>query len=197
MYTPQDVRAQEFAQTRILGPALFNTATLRNPVVNGSAEYNYQWGNLLCYKCGIFRHTSPECNSNTPLSRAESSHLRNLYQCPPPNRKFDFPMPTQAHNSREPTKKHQCPNHNSGIRQSNFVTAEPMRPSTKRSIRVVEYNGDSDLDDDDEDIEFINIDLPCNKLSLQLLANNSITRTKKRHVITDNKDNESPRPKAK
>ena len=197
MYTPQDARAQEFSQNRISGPALFNAATSRNPFVNGSAQYIYQWGNPLCYKCGTLGHTSPECNSNTPLSRAESSHLRNLYQRPPPNREFDFPIPAQAHNGRELAKDHQRPNHNSGITQSNFVTAEPMRPRTKRSTRVVEYNGDSDSDGDDEDAEFVDVDLPCNKLSLQLLANDSITRTKKRRVIeTDDEDNEPLKPKA-
>ncbi len=71
-----------------------------------------------------------------------------------------------------------------------------MRPSTKRSTRVVEYNGNSDSDDDDEDVEFIDIDLSYNKLSVQLLANDSITRTKKRRVITDDEDDEPPRPKA-
>ncbi len=61
---------------------------------------------------------------------------------------------------------------------------------------MVEYNGDSDSDDDNENIEFIDIDLPYNKLSLQLLANDSITHTKKRRVITDDKDNELSKPKA-
>ncbi len=72
----------------------------------------------------------------------------------------------------------------------------PKRPSTKRYIRVVEYNRDSDSDNDDKDIEFIDVNLPCNKLSLQRLANDSIIRTKKRRVITDNKDDEPPRPNA-
>lgn len=99
MYTLQDARgSQEFSQNRISGPALFNPGTSRNPFVNSSAQYVYQWGNLLCYKCGTPGHTSPECNSNAPVSQAKSTHLRNLYQRPAPNRKFDFPIPSQAHN---------------------------------------------------------------------------------------------------
>ncbi len=41
MYTLQDARAQEFPQNHISGPTLFNTTTLRNPFVNGSAKYIY------------------------------------------------------------------------------------------------------------------------------------------------------------
>ena len=196
MYTSQDARTQEFHQNRITGPAPFNPVTSRNPFVNGSAQYIYQWGNSRCYKCGTLRHTSPECNSTAPLSRAESSHLRNLYQRPPPTRKFDFPIPAQAHNGQEPIRDRQRPNHNPGIAHSNFVTAEPMRSRIKRSSRVIEYNVDSESDNEDKDVEFVDVDLPCNKLSLQLLANDSITRTKKRRVIPDDEDNEPPKPKA-
>ncbi len=104
MYIPQDARAQEFPQNYISGLVLLNATMSQNLFVNGSAQYIYQWGNPLCYKCGTLGHISPEYNSNTPLSRAESSHLRNLYQRSPPNRKFDFPIPAQAHNGREPAK---------------------------------------------------------------------------------------------
>lgn len=54
-----------------------------------------------------------------------------------------------------------------------------MQPSIKRFTQLVEYNRDSNSDDDNENVEFIDIDLPCNKFNIQLLANNSITRTKK------------------
>lgn len=196
IYTSQDARAQELNQSRTTGLAPFNPITSRNPFVNGSAKYIYQWGNPLCYKCGILGYTSPKCNSNASLSRAESSHLRNLYQRPPPNRKFDFLIPTLAHNSRASARDHQPPIHNSGIRNSNLVTAEPIRPTAKRFTRVIEYNCDSDSDDDDEDVEFVDVNLPCNKLSLQLLTNNCITCTKKRRLIeTGDKDDELPKPK--
>lgn len=100
------------------------------------------------------------------LSRAESNHWRNLYQRPPPNHKFNFPIPAQAHNGQETTKEHQRRNHNSGITQLNFVIAEPMRPSTKRFTQVVKYNWDSDSDSNNENIEFVDVDLPYNKLNL-------------------------------
>lgn len=58
---------------------------------------------------------------------------------------------------------------------------------------MVEYNGNSNLDDN-ENIKFIDDDLPCNKQSIQLVANNFIIRFKKK--ITDNKNNESSRHKA-
>ena len=56
-----------------------------------------------------------------------------------------------------------------------------MRSTLKQSTRVIDYNGDSDSDSDNN-VEFVDIDLPCNKLSVQLLANDSITRTKKRRI---------------
>ncbi len=123
------------------------------------------------------------------------SHLKNIYQRPPSNREFNFCISIKVHNGRENARNYQYPNNNPGIAYSNLVTAQAMM-FTKRSIRVVEYNGDSDLNDDDEDIEFINvIDLPYNKLCLQLLANDFITRTKKKHVIIDGKDDEPLKPK--
>ena len=189
VYSSQDARVPQgfhHPQTTEQSSA-FDPSTSRNPYVNGSAQYIYQWGNPLCYKCGIPGHTSPECNTNTPLSRAESTHLRNLYQRPPPNREFDFPIPTQAHNGRDSAKDQQRPNHNSAITQSHSVIAKTIRPSSKQSPRVVEYNGDSDSDEE-EDVEFVDVDLPCNKLSVQLLANNSTTRSKKRRVVIDTDD---------
>lgn len=144
------------------------------------AKYIYPWGNPLYDKFGTFGHTSPECISDAFLSWAESSHLKNLYQRSSPNCKFDISISVQAHNGRECVRDHQYLNNNPGIAQSNFATVKAMQPTTKRSIWVVEYNGDFDSDDNNKDIEFVDLDLPCNKLSLQLLANDSITHTKKK-----------------
>lgn len=62
---------------------------------------------------------------------------------------------------------------------------------------MVEYNGGFDSDGDDKDIKFVDVDLPYNKLNLQLLANQFITRTKKKYVIKiDDKDDKPLKPKA-
>ena len=71
-----------------------------------------------------------------------------------------------------------------------------MRSYIKWSTRVVEYNRNRKSDNNSEDIAFLNIDLPCNKLSSQLLANDSIARTKRRCVITNDKDDKLAKPKA-
>ena len=71
-----------------------------------------------------------------------------------------------------------------------------MKFCIKRLTRVIEYNGDSKLDNNDEDVEFVNLNLPYNKLSLKQLANNSIIHIKKRCIIKDDKDDELPKPKA-
>ena len=47
---------------------------------------------------------------------------------------------------------------------------------------MIDYNGNSNFDSDNI-VEFINIDLPCNELSIQLLANDSITHIKKRRIF--------------
>ena len=57
-----------------------------------------------------------------------------------------------------------------------------MRSTLKQFTCVIDYNGDFDSDSNNN-VEFVNIDLLCNKLSVQLLANNSITHTKKRYVF--------------
>lgn len=70
-----------------------------------------------------------------------------------------------------------------------------MQLITKHSIRVVEYNGNFDSDNDDRDIEFVNVNLLCNQLSLQLPANKSINQIQKMQIIeTDNKDDEPHKP---
>ena len=71
-----------------------------------------------------------------------------------------------------------------------------MRSRIKRSTQVVEYNGDSESDNDDEDVEFVDIYIPCNKLSLELLANDSIICTKKRYAIINDQDDEPPKSTA-
>ena len=146
----------------------------------------------MCYKCGVPGHTAPECYSDTPLSRAESTHLRNLYQRPVSNREPDFPIPNQAQGSQGFPRDQQRSNNNPVTAQSNSVIAETMRPvsqhpscgqryeATRNDFkRVIHYNDDSDSD---EEVEFIDVHLPCNKLSLQLLANDTTTRPKKRRV---------------
>lgn len=118
--------------------------------------------------------------------------MRNPYQYPSLNHKLDFFILAQAHNSQEPVKKHQHFNYNFGIIQSNFVIAEPMKLSIKRSIQMVEYNGDFISSSNNKDIEFVDVKLLYNKLCLQLLANHSITCTMIRQVIKiDNKNDES------
>ena len=114
---------------------------------------------------------------------------------PPFNRKFDFFIPVEAYNGRENARDHQGTNNNPSIAHSNSVTAQAMR-FAKQSTRVIDYNTDFDSNNDDEDIEFINVDLPCNKFSVQLLANDSIICINKRNRITDDKDDEPSKSKA-
>lgn len=60
---------------------------------------------------------------------------------------------------------------------------------------MVEYNKDSNSDDDDKDVKFVDIDILYNKPSLQQLANDSIIYTKKKQVFTtDDKDDKLPKP---
>lgn len=145
MYSSQDARVPPgFHHPQVTEQSsAFDPSTSRNPYVNGSIQYVYQWGNPLCYKCGVPGHTSPKCNTNVPLTRAESTYLRNLYQRPPPNRELDFPISSQAHNGRESTRDRQRPNDNPPIAYSNSVTAGAMRPTPKQPTRVIDYNGDS------------------------------------------------------
>lgn len=108
MYSPQDARVlQEFYQNQILEVASFNLATLRNPLINGFAQYIYQQKNLLCYKGGILGHVFLEYNTNITLFQAKSSYLRNLCQQPAINRKFDFPIPSQAQNGQKSIRDQQ------------------------------------------------------------------------------------------
>ena len=58
------------------------------------------------------------------------------------------------------------------------------------------YNVDSNSDKKEEG-EFDDMDLSCNKLSIQLLANDSNICSKKRHVIVDKDDEIEKFPKSK
>lgn len=185
MYSSQDARvppAFHHLQTTEQSSA-FDPSTSRNPYVNGS------------YKCGTPGHTSPECNHHAPLSRAESTYLRNIYQRPTSSREFDFPIPGQAQNTRKSARDQQRANQNPGITQSHSVIAETIKPTLKFSSRVVKYNGDSDSDEE-ENVECVDVDLPCDKLSVQLLANGFATRTKKRRVLEIEDEADKP-PKIK
>lgn len=62
-----------------------------------------------------------------------------------------------------------------------------MKFTTKWFTQVVEYNKNSNLDNNNQNVKFFDINLLYNKLSLQFLANNFITHIKKRWVTkTDN-----------
>ena len=63
-----------------------------------------------------------------------------------------------------------------------MVIVEAMRLTLRQSTYVIDYNGNYDFDFDNN-IEFFDIDLLCNKLSIQLLANDFITHTKKRYIL--------------
>lgn len=65
---------------------------------------------------------------------------------------------------------------------SNLVKIKALRPPSKQSTRMIEYNSNSDSGFDNS-IEFINVNLPYNNVSIQLLANDSITHTKKKRVV--------------
>lgn len=71
-----------------------------------------------------------------------------------------------------------------------------MRPNLKQSTRIINYNSNSNSDSDN-DVEFVNIDLRCNKLSILLLTNFSIIYSKKKRIVEiDNKVDEAPKLKA-
>ena len=52
-----------------------------------------------------------------------------------------------------------------------------MRPIFKQFICIIDYYSNSDSNND---VEIVDINLFCNKLSIQLLANNPIIHTKKK-----------------
>ena len=129
MYLLQGVRSpQGFGYPQVAESSSFNPSRSRNPYVNGSVQYIYQWGNPLCYKCGVPGHTSPECHSDILLSRAESTHLRNLYQRPAPNHEPDFPIPRQIQNNQNFPRDQHRSNNNPVTTQSNSVTAKTIEP---------------------------------------------------------------------
>ena len=144
-------------------------------------------------------HTTPEWYFDTPLSRAKSTHLQNFYQHPISNHKPDFPIPNQAQGSQEVPRNQQRSNNNPVIAQSNFVIAETIRSvfqyssygqrykATRNDFkRVINYNDDSNSN---KEVEFIDVHLFYNKLSLQLLANDATICPKKRRI--DNIEDEA------
>ena len=162
----------------------------------------------MCYKCGIPGHTSPKCFFDTPLSRAESIHLRNLYQRLAPNCESDFLIPRQTQNNQNFPRDQHCSNNNPVTTQSNSVTAKCIKPvqsyrSQGQGHKLARDNYGTSIQNDshhnsnsdsDNNAEFVDVDLPCNKLSMQLLANNSATRIKKRRVNeTDEEAGEAPK----
>ena len=73
---------------------------------------------------------------------------------------------------------------------------ETRKLTLKYSPYVVEYNIESNSYNK-RDVEFVDMDLPYNKLSVEVLANESNTRSKKRHIIvnTDDEIEDVPKPK--
>ena len=91
--------------------------------------------------------------------------MRNFYQCLVPNCEFDFLISSQAHNGQKSTRDQQRPNNNPVIIHSNSITAEAIRSIFKQSTCVIDYNGNSNSDSDNN-VEFVDINLPCNKLNI-------------------------------
>lgn len=91
--------------------------------------------------------------------------MRNFYQYLTSKHEFDFPISSQAHNGQKSIRNQQLPNNNLAIIQSNLVIAKAMRLTPKQSNCMIKYNGNSDASSDNN-IEFVDINLPCNKLSI-------------------------------
>lgn len=150
--------------------------------------------NLLYYKCGIPSHTSSKYFSDKPLSQVESTHLRNFYQRQVSNCDPDFPILRQIQNNQNFLRDEYHSNNNPITTQSKSVIAKNIRPvqsyrfhgqghklaqdNYEMNIQYNSYHASNSNDD----TEFVNVDLPCNKLSVQLLANKSATRTKKQYI---------------
>lgn len=143
----------------------FDPSILCNPYVNGSVLCVYQWGNLLYYKYSVLGHISSKCNINVSLTRAEFMHLRNFYQDPRLNCEFNFIILSQAYNNQEPIRDQQRLNNNCLITHLNSVIVKVMRPNPKQSTQVINNNGNSNSNSDNN-VEFVNVDLPCNKLNI-------------------------------
>ncbi len=56
---------------------------------------------------------------------------------------------------------------------------------------MIDYNGNFNSNYDNN-IEFVDLDLPCNKLSVRLQANDSITRTKKKYQLKTRDEADEP-----
>ena len=135
--------------------------------------------------------------------------MRNLYQRPAPNREPDFPIPRRIQNNQNFLRDQHRSNNNPVTTQSKSVTAKSIKPvqsyrSHGQGHKLARDNYGTSIQhdshhnsnsDSDDDAEFVDVDLPCNKLSVQLLANNSATRTNKRRVNeTDEEAGEALRP---
>lgn len=72
---------------------------------------------------------------------------------------------------------------------------EPINPIPKQSLYLINYNDNSNTNSG-INIVFIKVDIPFNKLSIQLLAYDVITYTKIKHVIKiEDNINEAPKLK--
>ena len=93
--------------------------------------------------------------------------FEKFYQRPAPNRDFDFPISSQFYNIQEYIKDHQRPNINPAIAHSDSDSnsKKTIRSIFKQSTRMIDYNGDFDSNFDNN-MEFVNINLSCNKLSV-------------------------------
>lgn len=110
-------------------------------------------------------YTFPKYNTNVFLSWAKSTHLKNLYQRPAPNCKFDFLIPSQAHNDQKFIRDQQRYNNNTAIMILNLITVKLMGSILMQFICMIDYNDNFDFDSDNN-VEFVDINLLCNKSSV-------------------------------
>ena len=129
MYSPQGVRSpQGVGYPQVAESLSFNPSRSRNPYVNSSIQYVYQWGNPLCFKCGVLGYTSPEYHSDILLPRAESTYLSDFYQRPAPNHKPDFFITRQIQNNQNFLRDQYHSNNNPVTTQSILVAAKTIKP---------------------------------------------------------------------
>lgn len=99
-----------------------------------------------------------------------------------PNCKIDFSILSQAHNSQESIKNQKRLNNNLFIAYSTSVTEKAIRSAFKQLIQVIDNNSNFNSNFDNN-AKFVNVNLSCNKLSISLLANNTIFYIKKKCVF--------------
>lgn len=78
---------------------------------------------------------------------------------------------------------------------SNSDIVEVIKLTPKQFTHIIEYNNNSNSSFDNN-IKFVHDNLPYNRLSIQLLANDSIIRTKKKRIVKT-KDESVEAPKIK